>query len=82
MIKMGKKTSLKPADAVEKAVAFFGPAGRGMDVVDEGDCCVRFEGGGGFVFVSAADAEEGKGSEVTVEGREWEYQIKEFVAEL
>lgn len=82
MIKMGKASKLKPAAVVEKAVAFFGPEGRGMKVVDQSDCCVRFEGGGGHVLVTASASEEKGASNVTVEGREWEYQIKEFVAKV
>ena len=79
---MGKETTLIPSEVVEKAVAFFGPSGYGMDVVDHGDWCARFEGAGGVVYVQAVDAKERDGSMVTVDGREWEYQIKQFMGTI
>jgi hypothetical protein len=82
MIKMGKESKLAPSEVIEKAVAFFGPSGRGMKVVDQDDCCARFEGAGGHVFVQTADVEDRTGSQVTVEGREWEYQIQQFMGQI
>lgn len=82
MIRMGKESNLVPSEVIERAVAFFGPSGQGMNVVDQGDCCARFEGAGGYVFVQAADMDDQEGSNVTVEGREWEYQIRQFMGEL
>jgi len=79
MIRLGKESKLAPAAVVEKAVEFFGPSGQGMTILDQDHCCVRFEGGGGFVSVQSADLEGEKGSQVTIEGREWDYQIKQFV---
>jgi len=82
MIKMGKESRLTTSEVIEKAAAFFGPSGRGMKVMNQGDCCARFEGGGGYVFVQAADVQGNTGSQVTVEGREWEYQIRQFMGEI
>jgi hypothetical protein len=82
MITIGKESKFAPAEVVETAVRFFGPSGIGLDVVERGNCCARFKGGGGYVFVSAADIQDQKGSEVTVEGREWSYQIKQFMEEI
>ena len=82
MIKMGKESKLVPAEVVEKAVAFFGPSGQGLNVVDQDACCARFEGSGGHVFVQTADIEGKEGSQVTVEGREWEHQIKQFMGKI
>ena len=82
MIKMGKGSKLAPSEVVEKAIAFFGPSGSGLEVVDRGACCARFEGAGGYVFVQTADVDDREGSTVTVEGREWEYQIKQFMGKI
>lgn len=82
MIVIGKESKLVPFKVIEKAVAFFGPSGQGMDVIDRGDCCARFEGSGGYVFVQAADIEDKKGSNVTIEGREWEFQVKQFLGKI
>ena len=82
MIRMGKESKLSPTEIVEKAVGFFGPSGAGLNVVDQGDRCARFEGAGGYVFVGTADIDDREGSSITVEGREWEYQIRQFMGEI
>jgi hypothetical protein len=82
MIRMGKESKLAPSEVVEKAVGFFGPSGAGLNVVDQGACCARFEGAGGYVFVQTADIDDQGGSNVTIEGREWEYQIRQFIGEI
>jgi hypothetical protein len=82
VIRMGKESKLSPAEVVERAVKFFGPAGVGLTVADQGACCARFEGGGGYVFVQTANVDDQKGSDVTVEGREWERQVKDFIGKI
>ena len=80
MISYGKHTRLKPAQVIQKAVSFFGPAGVGLAVQDRGGGCARFVGGGGFVFVSTCEGE--RRTEVSLETREWEIPSKDFIAKL
>jgi len=80
MINLGKDSKHKPAQVVEKAIAFFGPGGVGMTVHDFNDGSARFEGGGGFVTVAAKPA--ARGSEVEVQSNEWEHQAKEFLGKI
>jgi hypothetical protein len=82
MIKIGKESKLVPSEVIKRAVGFWGPSGVGLSVVEEGACCARFEGAGGHVSVRTADIENKKGSNVTVEGHEWEYQIRRFMGEI
>ena len=82
MISLVKESKLVPSKVIEQAVAFFGPGGWGLDVIDRAECCARFEGGGGHVFVQASGGKKGKGSEVEVESREWEHAAKAFLAKL
>jgi len=82
MIRMGKESRLVPAEVVEEAVQFFGPGGMGLEIVDRADCCARFEGAGGYVFVQGEENEGSKGSSVTIEGREWDHQIKQFLQKV
>ncbi|MGA9351057.1 MAG: hypothetical protein WBW48_19945 [Anaerolineae bacterium] len=55
---------------------------------EQGEGCVRFEGGGGYVFVQvcekgpALSGVEGRGSEVGLETREWDYQVKQFMRKI
>jgi hypothetical protein len=80
MLNISKESKLAPEEAVKRAVAFFGPKGYGLDVKDEGDCCATFEGGGGGVHVSADKSK--KGSTVSIESREWDYQAQQFLSKL
>ena len=82
MISLGKESKLAPSVVIERAVAFFGPGGWGLEVTERGECCARFEGGGGHVSVQATAREKGKGSEVEVESREWEHAAKAFLGKL
>lgn len=82
MISIEKSSKLTPSEAIDKAVAFFGPGGLGLEMTERAECCVRLEGGGGYVFVQAAEDENGKGSLVEVESREWEYQVKQFLEKV
>jgi hypothetical protein len=69
-----------PEEAIKRAVKFFGPQGYGLKVKSEVPCCVEFEGGGGGVGVSATT--KGKGSTISFESREWDYQVKEFIGKI
>jgi len=80
VISYGKETKLKPDQVIDKAVQFFGPSGLGLQVEDQGAGCVRFTGGGGYVYLSTCEGK--KETEVSLEAREWEYQAKEFVGRL
>ena len=77
MIRIEKSTRLTPAEIIDKASAFFGKSGEGLDEKERGTCCVSFEGAGGYVAVTVA--EEDKQRVVDVESREFEYQAKQFL---
>jgi hypothetical protein len=83
MLNIEKKTRLDSRTVVDRAVAHFGPDGLDLEVVERGDCCVRFRGGGGFVLVQTEDLERGsKRTKVVIQGREHEFQIREFLRTL
>jgi hypothetical protein len=82
MISLGKDSKLTPAKVIELAEAYFGPGGLGLKVVDCAECCARFEGGGGHVFVQTSAAEKGKGSQVSIEAREWERAAEGFLSKI
>ena len=73
-------TKLKPQDALEKAITYFGPGGLGLEVCEQSPCSVDFTGGGGHVTVIASS--EGQGTTVELETREWDYQVKEFMRSI
>ena len=81
MINMGKKTKLHPTEVVAKAVKFFGPAGVGLEIKEQTENSAQFEAMGGFVTMQVVEAEAGK-SDVSVFGREFDYQIQQFVGDL
>ena len=81
MLRASRNTKLSAEKVFEKAQAFFGPGGLGLTVAEGGgNGCLSFEGGGGFVTVEVCQGD--RGSEVTVESREWDYQAKEFLRKL
>jgi hypothetical protein len=80
MLKIGTTTKLTATQAIEKAVAFFGPGGYKLTVKDRKDDYVMFEGGGGGIEISACDSD--KGTSVDIITREWEYQVKEFIGTI
>ena len=82
MISIEKKSKLGPSRVIDRAVSFFGPQGWGLEVIERAECCARFEGGGGHVFIQVTGGEKGKGSTVTVESQEWEHAAREFLAKI
>jgi hypothetical protein len=80
MARYGKESKHSPAQVMKKALEFFGPGGLGLGIKEEGEDCASFEGGGGHVFVQVC--EKGRGSEVDLETREWDYQVKQFMGRI
>jgi hypothetical protein len=80
MLSIETKSKLTPEEAIKRAIKFFGPEGYGLEIREQQPCCLDFEGGGGGVAVSASP--NGKGSTVSFESREWDYQVKEFISKI
>jgi len=80
MLKITKKTKMKPEDVTKKAVRFFGPIGYGLEITEQTETCASFEGGGGYISITTCL--EGEITSVDIETREWEYQVKEFIGKL
>jgi hypothetical protein len=77
----GVETKLKPDEAVERAVAYFGAGGLGLEVERQNPCCATFTGGGGHVTVTARLGED-KRTLVQLETREWDYHVKQFMQKI
>jgi hypothetical protein len=80
MVRYGKNTKLGSEQVLAKAKLYLGPDGLGLEPQEAGRACARWTGAGGFVYVSTCEGD--KGTEVTLEAREWEAHAKEFVAKL
>jgi hypothetical protein len=80
MLRMGKESKLNPQEVVEKAKAFFGPGGIGLEVIERGSRSVEFSGGGGFVLLKVSPIE--RGSDIEIQTREWDYDVKRFLGDL
>jgi hypothetical protein len=81
MARYGKESHFETKEVLRRAEAFFGPDGLGLKVVERSECCVSFEGSGGHVTISAARCRPKK-TEVDLETREWDYQVKRFMEGL
>jgi hypothetical protein len=80
MPRYGVETKQSPEEAVKAAVAYFGEAGLGLKAEEQGPCCVYFEGGGGFVRVTASEG--ANRTTVDLETREWDYHVKQFMQKV
>lgn len=80
MIRISKVTGRSREQVLGGAVSFFGPEGLGLATSERSDACVSFEGGGGYVTVTACAGTVG--CTVEVEAREWESRVKDFLATL
>jgi hypothetical protein len=80
MIRYGKDSKFSPQEVVQKAIAFFGPGGIGLETKLLGEGEVRFEGGGGHVLVQVH--KKGKGAEIDLLAVEWEYDARRFLGKI
>jgi hypothetical protein len=80
MARYSVETRQSPEEAIKKAIGYFGEGGLGLQVDEQGPCCVYFEGGGGFIRATASKGK--KRTEVELESREWDYQVKQFMQEI
>ena len=72
----GVKTKLSPEEVIQKAKAYFGEQ-MGLTIVDEGACCISFEGGGGFVEITVT--QEDDKTDVDLTTREWMFDVQQFM---
>lgn len=74
------ETEIGPEEAIERAIAYFGKGGLGLELTDQKPCCVYFEGGGGHISVIVTMGE--KKTTVQLETREWDYHVKRFMQKV
>jgi hypothetical protein len=72
-------TKLTPQEALERAIAYFGPGGQGLEITSKGDLSLVFQGGGGYVAIAAQPGGE---TSLDLETREWDYAVRQFMAEV
>jgi hypothetical protein len=77
MARYSKESKLQPDEVLQRAADFFG-SDLGLKVAEQTECRLSFEGGGGHVTVSAARCEPDR-TDVDLETREWDYQVKKFM---
>lgn len=77
-MRYGVETRLQPSQVLDLAAEYFGEGGLGLEIDSRDDCCVSLEGGGGHVTVTVS---EGEKTSVDLETREWDYQVKKFIAD-
>jgi hypothetical protein len=77
------KTNLTPAEALQRAIEHFGPQGVGLEITDQNEACLIFQGGGGHVAVTACSQDNSKDkTRVELETREWDYAVRKFMADM
>jgi hypothetical protein len=79
MARYGVQTRLSPEEIIQKAMAFFGKDGVGLEITDQSPCCVTFQGGGDQVSLTVSQGEK---TEVELVTREWDYDVKQFMRQI
>ena len=74
------ESRLSPAQILGDAIEFFGPNGWGLAVREQDERCASFTGGGGHLSILARAT--GRGSEIEIETREWDYQARQFLEKV
>jgi hypothetical protein len=72
-------TSRTPREALEQALADFGPGGLGLQRTSQTNLSLVFQGGGGHIAVTA---EPGAQTTLEIETREWEYGVQQFMTRV
>lgn len=77
-MRYGTETKLSTSEVLDKSAEYFGEGGLGLEVTSRDECCISLTGGGGHVTVTVT---EGDKTSIDVETREWDYQVKKFLAD-
>jgi hypothetical protein len=72
-------TELTPRKALEQALADFGPQGTGLALMSKANLRLVFQGGGGYIAVTARP---GTPTAIELETREWDYAVQQFMARV
>lgn len=80
MIRIEKSVKKAPSAVIAEAERRFGRDGLGLDVSKKEATCLDLTGGGGFISVTACV--EDQKTKVEATSREWDSQVKSFIADL
>jgi hypothetical protein len=72
-------TTLSPQQALAHALTYFGRGGQGLQVTSRDDLSLVLQGGGGYVAITA---QPGDKTTLDLETREWDYAVRQFMAEV
>lgn len=72
-------TDLTPQQALEQAIATFGPRGLGLTLQTQRNLSLVFQGGGGHIAITA---HPGTPNRLELETREWDYAVQQFMAQV
>jgi hypothetical protein len=72
-------TTRTPREALEQALTAFGPGGLGLQVTSQTNLSLGFQGGGGYIVVTA---QPGAKTTLELETREWDYAVQRFMARV
>jgi len=73
LLRLSFESAKKKGQVLEEAERYFKEIG--LVTREKGDCCIHMEGGGGYVRVEIAENDK---TEITLETREWDYQVRQF----
>jgi hypothetical protein len=72
-------TRLTPQEALDRASAHFGPQGEGLEITGRDEHGIVFQGGGGYVAVTAQPGEK---TVLELTTNEWDRAVQEFMSQV
>src|SRR5437660_23665 len=72
-------TPRTPREALEQALADFGPGGLGLQLTSQTNLSLVLQGGGGHIAVTA---EPGAPTTLDIETREWDYGVQQCMSRV
>jgi hypothetical protein len=80
MLNLEVETKLSKEEAERRIRSVFGKQGHGLEIAEDQPGCISFQGGGGYV--TAHVEVDGNKTKINLLTQEWEFQVKEFAADL
>ena len=78
-MRYGVITEMTPREALEQAIADFGPGGLGLTITSQTNLGIVFQGGGGYLAITA---QAGPKTALDLETREWDHAVQQFMARV
>lgn len=81
-LRLGKKSRYAPDEVLQRAKATFGQEGLGLRLIKMNDSEAQFASESGHVQLKVEAIESGGKSEVDIQTRDFEYDVRHFLGKI